>query len=87
VASVIAVDFGFSRAEFREVLRVRAKTSNSRSPFDEIGEADITAHVNWTDLAGALQANGLRVAGFIDQHHFLTGIISELVAAVHPAGP
>ena len=74
---VIAVDFGFSRAEFREVLRVRAKHRTLGSPFDEIGEADITAHVNWTDLAERAQANGLRVAGFIDQHHFLTGIISE----------
>ena len=74
---VIAVDYGFSRAEFREVLQVRAKHRALDSPFDEIGEADITAHVNWTDLAERAQANGLRVAGFIDQHHFLTGIISE----------
>ena len=74
---VIAVDYGFSRAEFREVLQVRAKHRALGSPLDEIGEADITAHVNWTDLAERAQANGLRVAGFIDQHHFLTGIISE----------
>jgi SAM-dependent MidA family methyltransferase len=74
---VIAVDYGFSRAEFREVLQVRAKNRALGSPFDEIGEADITAHVNWTDLAERAQANGLRVAGFTDQHHFLTGIISE----------
>ena len=74
---VIAVDYGFSRAEFREVLQVRAKHRALGSPLDEIGEADITAHVNWTDLAERAQANGLRVAGFTDQHHFLTGIISE----------
>jgi SAM-dependent MidA family methyltransferase len=59
-------------------LQVRAKHRSLDSPFDEIGEADITAHVNWTDLAERAQANGLRVAGFTDQHHFLTGIISEL---------
>lgn len=74
---VIAVDYGFSRAEFREVLQVRAKHRALDSPFDEIGEADITKHVNWTDLAERAQANGLRIAGFTDQHHFLTGIISE----------
>jgi SAM-dependent MidA family methyltransferase len=74
---VIAVDYGFSRAEFREVLQVRAKHRALDSPFDEIGEADITTHVNWTDLAERAQANGLRLAGFTDQHHFLTGIISE----------
>jgi SAM-dependent MidA family methyltransferase len=74
---VIAVDYGFSHAEFREVLQVRAKHRTLDSPFEEIGEADITAHVNWTDLAERAEASGLRVAGFTDQHHFLTGIISE----------
>ena len=74
---VIAIDYGFSRAEFREVLQVRAKHRRLDSPFREIGQADITAHVNWTDLAERGETNGLRVAGFTDQHHFLTGIISE----------
>ena len=74
---VIAIDYGFSRAEFREVLQVRAKHRHFDSPFEEIGEADITAHVNWTDLAERAKANGLRVAGFTDQHHFLTGLISK----------
>src|SRR6266478_717382 len=73
--------------EFREVLRVRAKHRALGSPFDEIGEADITAHVNWTDLAERAQANGLRVAGFTDQHHFLTGIISEFGRGGPPAPP
>ena len=84
---VIAVDYGFSRAEFREVLQVRAKHRALDSPFDEIGEADITAHVNWTDLAERAEANGLRVAGFTDQHHFLTGIISEFGRADSPEPP
>jgi SAM-dependent MidA family methyltransferase len=74
---VIAVDYGLSRAEFREVLQVRAKHRRLDSPFEEIGEADITAHVNWTDLAARAEAIGLRVAGFTDQHHFLTGIMAE----------
>ena len=34
--------------------------------------------VDWTSIARRAEANGLRVAGFTDQHHFLTGIISEL---------
>ena len=84
---VIAVDYGFSRAEFREVLQVRAKHRALDSPFDEIGEADITAHVNWTDLADRAQANGLRVAGFTDQHHFLTGIVSEFGRGGSPEPP
>ena len=74
---VIAADYGFPRAEFREVVQVRAKHRLLDSPFEEIGQADITAHVNWTDLAERADANGFRVAGFTDQHHFITGIISE----------
>jgi SAM-dependent MidA family methyltransferase len=74
---VIVIDYGFSRTEFREVLQVRAKHRRLDSPFEEIGQADITAHVNWTDVAERAEAIGLRVAGFTDQHHFITGIVAE----------
>jgi hypothetical protein len=47
------------------------------SPFIAIGESDSTAHVEWTTLAEKAEASGLGIAGFADQHHFLTGIISE----------
>jgi SAM-dependent MidA family methyltransferase len=57
---------------------VRAQHRHLDSPFEQIGNADITAHINWTDLAERAEADGLRVAGFTDQHHFLTGIISDL---------
>src|SRR5438132_1687030 len=82
---VIAVDYGFSRAEFREVLQVRAKHRALDSPFDEIGEADITAHVNWTDLAERGEASGLGVAGFTDQHHFITGIMAAFPGLLEKA--
>jgi SAM-dependent MidA family methyltransferase len=74
---VIAVDYGFGREEFREMIQVRAQHRSLDSPFEKIGEADITAHINWTDLAEMAEKNGLRVAGFADQHHFLTGIIEK----------
>jgi SAM-dependent MidA family methyltransferase len=81
---VLAVDYGFSKADFREILQVRAQHRSLGSPFEQIGEADITAHVNWTDIAKTAEKNGLRVAGFTDQHHFLAGIIStypKIIAA------
>src|SRR5262249_41904862 len=73
---VLAIDYGFVRTEFREVVNVRARHRQLDSPFEEIGEADITAHIKWTDIAEASEKNGLRVTGFTDQHHFLAGIIS-----------
>ena len=79
---VVAVDYGFARSEFREVLQVRAQHRTLDSPFEQIGEADITAHINWTDIAVRAEANGLNLVGFTDQHHFLTGIISEFPALI-----
>ena len=79
---VVAVDYGFARSEFREVLQVRAQHRTLKSPFEQIGEADITAHINWTDVAVRAEANGLNLFGFTDQHHFLTGIISEFPALI-----
>ncbi len=73
---VFAIDYGFPASEFCEMIRTRAKHRLLDSPFEQIGEADITAHVNWTDIATAAGKKGLRLAGFTDQHHFLTGIIS-----------
>jgi SAM-dependent MidA family methyltransferase len=74
---VMAVDYGYPRDEFHQTVQVRAKHRFLDSPFEQIGHADITTHVNWTSIAARAQKNGLRIAGFTDQHHFLTGIISE----------
>jgi SAM-dependent MidA family methyltransferase len=52
----------------------------NRSPLTEIGHADITAHVDWTSLAERAEAHGLTVAGFTDQHHFATGVVTALMA-------
>ena len=75
---VITIDYGRSAAEFQGAVEVRARHRNLDSPFEQIGHADITMHVDWPSIAERAQANGLLVAGFTDQHHFLTGIVSEL---------
>ncbi|HEV3149160.1 MAG TPA: SAM-dependent methyltransferase [Chthoniobacterales bacterium] len=82
---VLAVDYGFRGDEFfspyrtNGTLQCRAQHRLFASPFHEIGHADITAHVDWTRLAKRAQDCGLSVTGFTDQHHFITGIISELL--------
>ncbi len=77
---IIAVDYGYLRDQFHRNIQVRAQHRHLDSPFQQIGHADITMHVDWTSIVRCAEANGLRVAGFTDQHHFLTGIISELVS-------
>ena len=82
---IIAIDYGFARdgfyAPFRTTgtLQVRAQHRCLASPFEQIGHADISAHVDWTSLAEQAQEVGLSVHGFSDQHHFITGIVSELL--------
>src|SRR5262249_34413120 len=74
---VIAIDYGHSGDEFQGAVQVCARHRHLDSPFEQIGYADITMHVDWTSISRRAAANGLRVAGFADQHHFLTGIISN----------
>ena len=73
---VVAIDYGRLEDEFQGDVQVRAQHRNLDSPFEQIGHADITMPVEWSTIIERAQANGLRVAGFTDQHHFLTGIIS-----------
>jgi SAM-dependent MidA family methyltransferase len=82
---VIAVDYGFGRddsyAPHRTAgkLQIRAQHRHLASPFEQLGYADISAHVDWTSLAERAEERGLSVHGFTDQHHFIAGIISELL--------
>ena len=74
---VIAIDYGSLDEEFERNVQVRAQHRHLDSPFEQIGNADITMSVHWKSIVERAQANGLRFAGFTDQHHFLTGIISQ----------
>ena len=92
---VLMIDYGYLQHDFTETshrdgtLQCRANHQLIDSPLNGVGECDITAHVNWTAIADRAQEKNFRVAGFTDQHHFLTGIISEhpgLVSDSDPAG-
>ena len=83
---VLAVDYGYSRDDFYAPAR-RSGTLQCRShhrmigsALSKIGEIDITSHVDWTSLAERAEAHGLTVAGFTDQHHFATGVVTALMA-------
>jgi SAM-dependent MidA family methyltransferase len=84
---VIAIDYGFLDQAFERTVQVRARHRKLDSPFEQIGDADITMSVHWKSIVERAQANGLRVAGFADQHHFLTGIISQLGRGGSPEPP
>ncbi len=78
----IAIDYGYSAEEYYSderrngTLQARREHRLLASPFEEIGQADITAHVDWNSLIKAGESAGLKFRGLPDQHHFLTGILS-----------
>ena len=84
---VIAVDYGWPRAEFYAphrttgTLRCSAQHKVVASPLEQIGDADMTAHVEWTSIAKRAQQCGIEIAGFTDQHHFITGLLAGAAAA------
>ena len=80
---ILAVDYGYTRDELYApsrccgTIRCRAKHQVLSSPLLHIGEADITAHVDWTRLAEQAKACGLTLQGLADQHHFITGLLAS----------
>ena len=74
---VIVIDYGHSGDEFQRDIQVRAQHRHLDSPFDQIGHADITMHVDWTSIAR--RARGKRIAcrrihrsaSFPYRHHLL----------------
>ena len=76
---LIAIDYGYTRDELlagRHLGTVMSYRQHSASanPYEAPGEQDITAHVNFTALAGAAEQNGMQVRSLLTQSQFLLGI-------------
>ncbi|MEN9544817.1 MAG: hypothetical protein RLZZ598_1650 [Pseudomonadota bacterium] len=83
------IDYGFPQDEFFHPQRTggtlmchRAHRADT-NPLTDVGEKDITAHVDFTAAALAGQDAGLDVLGYTSQAHFLIncGLVDELRAA------
>jgi SAM-dependent MidA family methyltransferase len=76
---VIAIDYGYTREELlagrhRGTVMTYQRHTAGTNPYQAPGEQDITAHVNFSALAGAVAANGMRVEKLRTQSQFLMGI-------------
>src|SRR6266480_4992795 len=60
---VMIIDYGHSGDESQREIQVRAQHRHLDSPFEQIGHADITMHVDWTSIARRAEADGLAIAG------------------------
>jgi SAM-dependent MidA family methyltransferase len=80
----LAIDYGYQDREFyarsRGTLMCYWRHQVSENPYVRVGEQDITAHVNFSDLIEAGQAASLLKTGFSTQMDFLIrlGILDEM---------
>ena len=71
------IDYGFPEAEYYHPQRFMGTLACHRAhrmdddPLADVGEKDITAHVNFTGIALAAQDAGLAVLGYTSQGRFL----------------
>src|SRR5205823_3126363 len=80
----LAIDYGYLHREFyarpRGTLMCYWRHQASEDPYVRIGEQDITAHVNFSDLIEAGETASLEPISFSSQMQFLTdlGILDEM---------
>ena len=76
---ILAIDYGYTREEqlagrHRGTLKAIRQHSIGANPYEAPGEQDITADVNFTALAAALENCGMQTHKLVTQSQFLMGI-------------
>ncbi len=82
---LLFADYGFAAPEYYDVSRISGtlRTFSSHrageDPFAAPGETDITAHVDFTDLAKAAMEAGYSPIAFASQGSYLTNLAKPLI--------
>ncbi|MFZ4763398.1 MAG: class I SAM-dependent methyltransferase [Roseimicrobium sp.] len=80
---VLLLDYGFTTAEHfaaerpNGTLRRYHAHRTDDAVFANLGEADLTAHVDFTRVAQTAEAAGMQVVEFVEQGRFLTRLFAE----------
>jgi SAM-dependent MidA family methyltransferase len=80
---VLTLDYGMTAEELYSLersqgtLQCYSQHSKNDTPLINVGNQDITSHVNFTALHDAGEHYGFKTIAYHDQHHFLTSIISH----------
>jgi SAM-dependent MidA family methyltransferase len=88
---VLVIDYGFPRGRYYApergagTLECYAGHMKGLDPLARPGFCDLTAHVEFTSLARAFLEAGMTLAGYTDQHHFLTGLVGRAFAQRTPS--
>jgi len=89
----LLADYGFDEEDYfhpsrtNGTLRCYAGHHAHDDPLVAPGEADITAHVNWTRVVDALTAAGFAVSAPLDQGRWLTSVAAPRLAEIEAGGP
>ncbi len=85
--AALVIDYGYQGPAFGDTLQA-VRGHAYANPFEEPGEADLTAHVDFATLAEAAQAEGLVVHGPVTQGTFLRAMgIDARTQALAAAAP
>lgn len=82
---LLFTDYGFAAPEYYDTsrstgtLRTFSKHKAGEDPLALPGECDITAHVDFTDLARAAAASGHSPTLFSNQGSYLTGLAKQMI--------
>jgi len=86
--AVLVFDYGYSQEELWAPWRTSGtllcfyKHTAHEDPYIHVGEQDITAHVNFSELASAADDEGMAVFGPVKQSEFLFAVgVGQLVEA------
>jgi SAM-dependent MidA family methyltransferase len=77
---VLTIDYGYPAELLYHPTRKKGtffcyhQHTVNEHPYQDIGEQDMTSHVDFTSLAEAGEQAGLALLGFTDQTHFLMGL-------------
>ena len=91
---VLTIDYGHTaqdlympeRKDGTFLCYYRQRTSDD--PFIRVGEQDMTAHVDFSNLAAVGEKQGLHVTGFTNQMSFLMGLgVEEMIEKLEPESP
>lgn len=83
---LVTIDYGLTAEELLRperphgTLRAYYRHHSAPDPLANVGQQDLTAHVNFTQLQAAGEAAGLRTVGLWPQWQFLTQIAHQLWA-------
>lgn len=82
---LLFIDYGFAAPEYydthrtRGTLRTFSKHQAAEDPLDSPGTRDITAHVDFTDLAREAETIGWHPTHFSNQGSYLTHLSTEMI--------